>query len=112
MPTVGHKRDAIVETDRSIEFNLIKCEVMYYHQKEEPVAYKSTYSIHGHKLVTANTRTNLDVPFASDLSGKAQVDARTKSANSALAFLRKHLSRCQKNINLQCNNSLFRPVLD
>jgi len=72
----------------------------------------ATYSIHGHQLATVKTGKYLDVTFAGDLSWKAHVDARTKPANCSLAFLRRNLSSCPKDIKLQCYKSLIRPVLD
>jgi len=78
-----------------------------YHHKKEP-----TYSIHGHQLANVKTGKYLGITFVSDLSWKAHVDARTKSANSSLAFLRRNLSSCPKAIKIQCYKSLVRPVLD
>jgi len=69
-----------------------------YRQKEEP--NQATYSIHGHQLATVKTGKYRGVTFAGDLSWKADVDARTKSANSSLAFLCRNLSSCPKDIKL------------
>jgi len=77
-----------------MEFNPSKCEVMCITRKRNPI--QATYSIHGHQLATVTTGKYLGVTFAGDLSWKAHVDARTKSANSSLAFLRRNLSSCPK----------------
>jgi len=93
-----------------MEFNPSKCEVLRITRKKN--LFQATYSIHGHQLANVKTGKYLDVTFASDLSWKAHVNARTKSANCSLAFLRRNLSSCPKDIKLQCYKSLVRPVLD
>jgi len=69
-----------------MEFNPSKCEVMRITRKRNPT--HATNSIHGHQLATVTTGKYLSVTFAGDLSWKAHVNARTKSANCSLAFLR------------------------
>jgi len=64
------------------EFNPSKCEVLLITRKRNPI--QATYSIHGHQLANVKTGKYIGVTFASDLSWKAHVDARTKSANSFL----------------------------
>jgi len=68
--------------------------------------------IHGHQLANVKTGKYLAVTFANDLSWKAHIHASIKSANSSLAFLRRNLSSCPKDIKLQCYKTLVRPVLD
>ena len=79
-------------------------------RKRNPI--QATYSIHGHDLSIVKTGKYLGVTFAGDLSWKPHIDARTKAANNTLAFLRRNLSSCPKDIKLQSYKSLVRPVLD
>ena len=98
------------ETTWKMSFNPDKCEVLRITRKRTPT--QADYSIHGHQLALVKTGKYLGVTLASDLSWKPHVDSRTKSANNSLAFLRRNLSSCPKDIKLQCYKSLVRPVLD
>jgi len=98
------------ETTWKMSFNPDKCEVLRITRKRTPI--QADYSIHGHQLALAKTGRYLGVTLASNLSWKPHVDSRTKSFNNSLAFLRRNLSSCPKDIKLQCYKSLVRPVLD
>ena len=87
------------EKDWQMTFNPIKCEVIRITRKHNPI--KTSYHIHGQDLTVAKTGKYLGVTISDKQSWNAHVDATTKKANNSLAFLRRNLASCPKDIKAQ-----------
>ena len=93
-----------------MSFNPIKCEVIRSTRKRNPI--KTSYHIHGQDLTVAKTGKYLGVTISDNLSWNAHIDATTKKANNSLAFLRRNLASCPKDIKAQSCLTLVRPIFD
>ena len=87
-------------------FNPTKCEVICFTKKRRPT--HGNYTIHGHTLKIAKSGKYLGVTLSEKLSWNEHVDAATKRANNSLAFLRRNLSSCPRNIKAQCYETMVR----
>ncbi|MCG7874753.1 MAG: hypothetical protein JAY78_00305 [Candidatus Thiodiazotropha taylori] len=93
-----------------MSFNPTKCEVIRITRKRNPI--RTTYTIHGHDLTVAKAGKYLGVTISDNLTWNAHVDATTKKANNSLAFLRRNLASCPKDVKAQSYQSLVRPILE
>ena len=93
-----------------MSFNASKCEVIRVTRKRNPI--KTTYTIHGHDLTVNKTGKYLGVTIADNLTWIAHVDATSKKANNSLAFLRRNLASCPRDIKAQSYQGLVRPILE
>ena len=93
-----------------MSFNASKCEVIRVTRKRNPI--KTTYTIHGHDLTKNKTGKYLGVTIADKLTWNAQVDAASKKANSSLAFLKRNLASCPRDIKAQSYQAVVRPILE
>ena len=93
-----------------MSFNASKCEVIRVSRKRNPI--KTTYTIHGHDLTVNKTGKYLGVTIADNLTWNAHVDATAKKANNSLAFLRRSLASCPRDIKAQSYQALVRPILE
>ena len=91
-------------------FNASKCKVIRVTRKRNLI--KTTYTIHGHDLTKNKTGKYLGVIIADNLTWNAQVDATFKKANSSLAFLKRNLANCPRDIKAQSYQALVRPILE
>jgi len=98
------------EQDWQMAFNPSKCEVIRLTKKRRPI--QTTYRLHGHNLALAPSGRYLGVTLSSSLSWNDHVNATTKKANSSLAFLRRNLSSCPRDIKAQTYKTLVRPILE
>ena len=73
---------------------------------------KTTYAIHGHNLTKKKTGKCLRVTIADSLNWNVHVDATSKKANNSLAFLRRNLASCPRDIKAQSYQALVRPILE
>ena len=90
-------------------FNATKCEVIRVKRNRNPI--KTTYTIHGHDLTVNKTGKYLGVTIADNLRWNANVDTTSKKANNSLAFLRRNLASCPKDIKAQSYQAVVRPIL-
>ena len=93
-----------------MSFNASKCEVIRVTRKRNPI--KTTYTIHGHDLTVNKIGKYLGVTIADNLTWNAHVDATSKKANNGLAFLRRNLASCPRDIKAQSYQALVRPILE
>ena len=93
-----------------MSFNASKCEVIRVTRKRNPI--KTTYTIHGHDLTVNKTGKYLGVTIADNLTWNANVDATSMKANNGLAFLRRNLASCPRDIKAQSYQALVRPILE
>ena len=98
------------EGDWQILFNASKREVIRVPRKRNPI--KTTHTIHGHDLTVNKTGKYLGVTIADNLTWNAHVDATSKKANNSLAFLRRNLASCPRDIKAQSYQALVRPILE
>ena len=98
------------QKDWQMSFNASKCEVIRVTRKQNPI--KTTYTIHGHDLTVNKTGKYLGVTIADNLTWNAHVDATSKKANNSLAFLRRNLASCPRDIKAQSYQALVRPILE
>ena len=89
-----------------MSFNASKYEVIRRN------AVKPTYTIHGHDLTVNKTGKYLGVTIADNLTLNAHIDTTSKKANNSLAFLRRNLVSCPRDIKDQSYQALVRPILE
>ena len=87
------------ERDWQMSFNVSKCEVITVTWKRNPI--KTTYTIHGHDLTVNKTGKYLGVTIADNLTWNAHIEATSMKANNSLAFLRRNLASCPRDIKAQ-----------
>ena len=78
-----------------------------HHTKRVPV--KTTYLILDHPLQLVKY---LGVILSDKQSWTLHIEMVTKMANNTLAFLRRNISRCPRDVNVRCYESLGRPNLE
>ena len=98
------------ERDWQMSFNASQCGVIRVTWKRNPI--KTTYTIHGHDLTVNKTSKYLGVTIADNLTWNAHVDTTSKKANNSLAFLRRNLVSCPRDIKAQSYQALVRPILE
>ena len=89
------------ERDWQLKFNASKCEVIRVTRKRNPI--KTTYTIHDQDLT---------VNKADNLTWNAHKDTTSIKANNSLAFLRRNLASCPRDIKAQSYQALVRPILE
>ena len=98
------------EQDWQMAFNPSKCEVIHITGKRNPL--KTKYQLHGHNLNVTKSGKYLGVTLTEKLNWNEHVDITAKKANNSLAFLRRNLASCPKDIKAQSYKSLVRPILE
>ena len=98
------------EKEWQMSFNPTKCEVIRITKKRNPI--QSTYQIHGHDLTVTKAGKYLGITISNNLSWNAHVNATVKKANNSLAFLRRNLARCPKDVKAQSYQTMVRPILE
>ena len=91
-------------------FNLSKCKVIRITQKR--VLVNTTYLIHNHPLQLVKQGKYLGVILSDKLVWTPYIPMVTKTAKSTLAFLRRTISRCPRDVKARCYESLIRPNLE
>ena len=91
---------------------LIQQSVIMKIKKINPI--RTTYQIHSdHDLtVTKAGFKYLGITISNNLSWNAHVNATVKKANNSLAFLRRNLARCPKDVEAQVYQTMVRPILE
>ena len=98
------------ERDWLMAFNPTKCKVIRFTKKRRPT--HGNYTIHGYTLKIAKSGKYLGVTLSEKLSWNEHVHAATKKANNSLAFLRRNLSNCPRNIKAKCYDTMVRLTLE
>ena len=93
-----------------MSFNPEKCEVVRITNKRRII--NGSYTIHGHTLQFTDQAKYLGVTIDTKLSWGHHTNAMTKKANNTVAFLRRNLSSCPRQIRATCYKSLVRPQLE
>ena len=93
-----------------MSFNPEKCEVIRITNKQRII--DGSYNIHGHTLQFTDQAKYLRVTIDTKLSWGHHTNAMTKKANNTVAFLRRNLSSCPRQIRATCYKSLVRPQLE
>ncbi|MCG8078976.1 MAG: hypothetical protein JAY75_22405, partial [Candidatus Thiodiazotropha taylori] len=98
------------EKDWQMQFNPSKCETIHITRKRNPI--RRTYVLHGHHLTDATSGKYLGVTLHEKLLWNRQVDDVSKKANNSLAFLRRNVTSCPKDVKAQCYKTLVHPILE
>ena len=98
------------ENEWQMSFNPEKCEVIRITNKRRII--DGSYTIHGHTLQFTDQAKYLGVTIDTKLSWGHHTNAMTKKANNTVAFLRRNLSSCHRQIRATCYKSLVRPQLE
>ena len=99
------------EKEWQMLFDPTKCEVIRITKKRNPI--QTINQIHDHDLtVTKGGERYLGITISNNLSWNAHVNATVKKAKNSLAFLRRNLARCPKDVNAQNYQTMVRPTLE
>ena len=93
-----------------MQFNPSKCETIRITRKRNPIL--TNYDIHGHQLATVPSGKYLGAMINEKLLCNDHVDYTTKKANNSLAFLRRNITSCPRDIKAQCYKTLVRPIME
>ena len=93
-----------------MHFNPDKCEVIRITNKRKIV--NANYTIHGQELGFTEKAKYLGVTIDPKLSWNHHINSVKTKANNTLAFLRRNLADCPKNIRKQSYLTLVRPQLE
>ena len=89
---------------------LIQQRVIRITKKRNPI--QTTYQIHDHDLTITKAGKYLGITISNNLSWNALVSATVKKTNNSLAFLRRNLARCPKDVQAQSYQTMVRPILE
>ena len=98
------------EQQWQMHFNPDKCEVIRITNKRKIV--NANYTIHGQELGFTEKAKYLGVTIDTKLSWNHHINSVKTKANNTLAFLRRNLADCPKNIRKQSYLTLVRPQLE
>ena len=93
-----------------MSFNPDKCEVIRITNKRKTI--NAQYSIHGQVLQMTDKAKYLGITIDSKISWGPHVNNITKKATNTLAFLRRNISSCPRNIRETSYKSLVRPQVE
>ena len=88
-----------LEKEWQMSFNPTKCEIIRITEKRNPI--QTSYQIHDHDLFATKAGKYPGITISNNLSWNAHVNATVKKANNSLAFLRRNLARCPKDVKAQ-----------
>ena len=98
------------ESTWKMEFHPQKCQVLRITNKSNII--KNTYKIHDFPLEETNSAKYLGIVIDSKLTWKEHITSTSKKSNKVLAFLRRNLSNCPRNVKADCYKTLVRPILE
>ena len=91
-------------------FNPDKCEHIRITNMREVI--QTSYNIHGKTFNETSKPKYLGVTINNTMSWSSHIDTVTKKANQTIAFLRRNLSSCPKDVKAKCYKSIVRPQLE
>ena len=100
------------ETANKMEFHPGKCEMLRITNIKKPNQIKTDYKIHSTTLATTNAAKYLGVTIDPSLQWNKHHSNIIAKANSTLAFLRRNISSCPRQIKNTCYKTFVRPVLE
>ena len=92
-----------------MSFNINKCEVLQISLKN---IIEHFYMLYDHSLRNVNEAKYLGVIIDSKLNFNKQIDSVCKKANSTLAFLKRNLYSCKREIKSDAYQIYVRPILE
>lgn len=98
------------EKSWKMEFHPKKCQVIRITHKRQFI--KSNYFIHNTQLTETNTAKYLGIMIDNKMSWDSQVDSVCSKANRTLAFIRRNLKSCPKDVKTKCYNTYVRPITE
>ena len=93
-----------------MEFNPLKCEFLMITNQKSPL--KFTYNINGIPIKEADFVKYLGVVIDAKLTWKEHVKQVVSKANVALAFLRRNLRSCPRQIKEHCFKTSVQPIIE
>ena len=90
-------------------FNVDKCVIVQISLKPQ---CETSYILYNSKLKQVTDAKYLGVIIDSKLSFNKHVDMICKKANSTLAFLRRNLYHCQRNVKVNAYQTYVKPILE
>jgi len=91
-------------------FNVDKCVIVQISLKPQ---YETSFILYNSKLKQVTDANYLGVIIDSKLSFNKHVDMICKKANSCtLAFLRRNVYHCQRNVKIDTYQTYIRPILE
>ena len=100
------------EQQWQMQFNPDKCEVLIITKKRKQLHHDYTIHVHGHILQHVDSMKYLDLSISKNLSWNTHVDAVTKKANNALAYLRRNIGTCPQSAKGRAFTTFVRPTIE
>ena len=95
-----------------MRFNAKKCHVMRLKRSRQNIVSINNYNIDGSTLEEVEHHPYLGVELGNDLNWNHHIDQTTTKANGILAFLRRNLNKCSKEVKEKAYTTLVRPNLE
>jgi hypothetical protein len=95
-----------------MRFNAIKCYVMRLRRSRQNIVSINNYNIDGSTLEEVEHDPYLRVELGNDLNWNHHIDQTTTKAIGILAFLRRNLNKCSKEVKEKAYTTLIRPNLE
>ena len=92
--------------------NEIQCQVMRLKRSRQNIVSINNYNIDGSTLEEVDHHPYLGVELGNDLNWNHHIDQTTTKANGILAFLRRNLNKCSKEVKEKAYTTLIRPNLE
>ena len=95
-----------------MRFNAKKCHVMRLKPSRQNIVSINNYNIDGGTLEEVEHHPYLGVELGNHLNWNHHIDQTTTKANGILAFLRRNLNKCSKEVKEKAYTTLVRPNLE
>ena len=95
-----------------MRFNAKKCHVMRLKRSRQNIVSINNYNIDGSTLEEVEHHPYLGVELGNDLNQNHHIDQTTTKAIGILAFLRRNLNKCSKEVEEKAYTTLIRPNLE
>ena len=95
-----------------MRFNAKECHVMRLKRSRQNIVSINNYNIDGSTLEEVEHHPYLGVELRNDLNWNHHIDQTTTKATGILAFLRRNLNKCSKEVKEKAYTTLIRPNLE
>ena len=93
-------------------FNVSKCTAMTITKKPKPITPATPYNINNTALEVVPEASYLGVTISHNLSWRAHIKKASNKGNGVLAFLRRNMKNCTKEVKERAYSTLARPLLE
>ena len=94
-----------------MRFNAKKCYVMRLKRSRQNIVSINNYNIDGSTLEEVEHHPYLGVELGNDLNWNHHIDQTTTKANGILAFLRRNLNKCSKEVKKKAYTHMPKPSI-